>query len=175
MTSQPSIYKNKEHEAHSCLEPESVKQNTQYTLTISPADRHQFYETKRDRIAKFREQWYGRLLINLAPYATYELHVEVSKAGRLHCHGYITIKDILGFYVYAIPFMRDNTTFEIDTIKDRKVWDEYCTKQKHLFDSGHNPMIQSLKDQSLLVVKSNRSKLTVEEVKNTFDMYQDDD
>lgn len=166
----PQVYK--KHDAHSCLKPEVLPKNTALAISISPNDKQQFYGV-RNRVSHFRQQLYGRLLIHVAPYASYDLYVEISEAGRLHCHGTITVKDVLGFYTYAIPFMRTEMTYEIDTIGEPAKWDAYCTKQADLFEDGHNPRIKSLKD-PLFILNTKKGKVVTEVKQYTFDDFDDD-
>lgn len=174
MTYQPSANKvYQKHDAHSCLKPEHLIKNTTYSISLSPSDKQQYYEST-DRVKRFQQQLYGRLLIHLSPYASYDLYVEISEGGRLHCHGTIVIKDVLNFYVYAIPFMRDEMTYEIDTIKDATVWLTYCTKQSHLFENG-NPRIKSMKDPLFILEKGKRGSVVTTLHKKTLDEYFDYD
>lgn len=165
----PQTYKRRE--AYSCLKPEKLPVDVPLAISISPSDKQQYYD-KRSRVETFRKQLYGSLLIHVSPYASYELHVEISEAGRLHCHGVITVKDALGFYLYAIPFMRDTMTYEIDTIEDIGTWTAYCTKQAHLFEGGKNPVIRSTKDPLFILnMQKGKSTVTVEKRQYTFDDY----
>lgn len=171
MTEQPAASKSySKHDKYSCPKPEHLNTNTTYSISLSPSDRQQYYESK-DRVCKFKTQWYGRFLIHLSPYASYDLYMEVSKEGRLHFHGTIQIKDILNFYLISIPFMRDNMTYEIDTIKDLAEWLKYCTKQAHLFEGGVSPRVKSLKDQQFSVELSKHSGVIVTKHVKTIDEY----
>lgn len=166
----PQVFK--KHDAHCCLKPEKTPSNTPLSISLSPSDKQQYYENPK-RLEVFRSQLYGRLLIHVAPYASYDLYVEISEAGRLHCHGTISIKDVLGFYLYAIPFMRDAMTYEIDTINDMQTWINYCTKGAHMFSDGLNPRITSTKDPLFILTKTkSKAKVETKAKKITFDHYQ---
>lgn len=162
----------KKHDAHSCLKPENLPLNTILSFSLSPSDKQQYYDRPK-RLEVFIQQLYGRLLIHVNPYASYDLHVEISEAGRLHCHGTITVKDALGFYLYAIPFMRDNMTYEIDTIDDMTTWLAYCTKQARLFEGSKNPRITSKKDPLFIVAKGKKGSAQVEVRQLTFDDFDE--
>ncbi len=63
-----------------------------------------------------------------------ELYPEISPIGRYHWHGRLWVHNILSFYLYVIPKLKDKFTFEIDTISEDDVWKIYCTKQSHLWE-----------------------------------------
>lgn len=172
MTSCPPVpkFKREYDSKYTVPKPEHLIPNTLYTLSINPEDKEQYFNEK-DRVVRFKEQWYGRLLINLAPYANYDLYLEISEAGRLHFHGTITVTDVLGFYANAIPFMRANMTYEIDTIKDANWLTVYCVKQAHLFDGGVNPRVKSAKDPLFLINKGRKGSIVTSKRIITFDDY----
>jgi len=59
--------------------------------------------------------------------------MEISSRGRLHYHGRINIVNIISF-ICALRMISLHGTYEIDTIKDKEIWDNYCVKQSKLFD-----------------------------------------
>jgi len=118
----------------SILAPEEVNKDTLYTFSLNPDDDHQFWKENNSlqRELKFTDFWRKFLERYLTPVAQYDIHLEVSRLGRLHFHGTIQFKDIKEFYLYTLHWMLHICQIEIDTIKDPLVWKEYCTKQNLL-------------------------------------------
>ena len=111
--------------------------NLPYALTICPSDKYQFYN-RQDRYTKFHNFWYEQLLC----YKKYELFIEIShphdvlKQGyagpRLHLHGTIEFKtksELATFLLYGITNLLKISRIEIDTISDKRIWQDYCMKQ----------------------------------------------
>nr|DAW08393.1 MAG TPA: Rep protein [Bacteriophage sp.] len=115
------------------LKVETIDVTKYYSITVSPSDHHQYFESK-ERLKMFfnwAQITFYRLLLN----TEYEMHIEVSPMGRLHLHGKIKLLNkerLLKFYLYDIPRINNISVFEIDTISDMVKWDTYCTKQKTL-------------------------------------------
>lgn len=68
------------------------------------------------------------------PWAEYEFQLEISKKGRIHMHGTVTIKDYERYYlIYARKIDKcEYINAEIDTIDDLTVWQAYCSKDSLL-------------------------------------------
>lgn len=78
----------------------------------------------------------------------YELVHEISRQGRWHFHGYISIKNVMLFYLYDLPKIKHIGTFEIDTIGDVTKWHDYVYKQsvimrRFALQEGFNYVVKS--------------------------------
>jgi len=134
------------NDQHKLPSPEDVIPCEDYTLTLNPCDELQCFKSNIiHRLNDFRMHQSTHLLCLVAPYAKYNLYIEISKRGRLHMHGTISITDVLGFYMKAIPALLSQYSLEIDTITDRKVWDIYCMKQAHIWPKKLNSIVTSQK------------------------------
>lgn len=119
-----------EKPAHQMIAPEEMQTGIMYAFTINPSDNHQFYG-EEERVDKFHKRWQDILGSNLVlnGIADLDLTLEVSKMGRLHYHGVITVLDKISFYVDFIPKIKNMCTFELDTMSDSDKWKKYCIKQ----------------------------------------------
>lgn len=112
-------------------------------ITLSPPDSGQFFD-EVNRIDKFK-QYHTTKLCKFAVHAkTVTLYGEVSPTARLHLHGWFnfeTYKKKLNFYIDYLHYLQSNYMFEIDTIKDFNVWEQYCSKQK-LFEINQTDMVK---------------------------------
>lgn len=116
--------------------PEDIVINKIYSFTINPEK-------------QYSKQLVGYLhndsdIVKLIkhPSIKYELHREISKAGRIHYHGFIQFineRELLEIFIMVIPKWMNNATFYIDTISDDTVWAEYCNKQKNLWQLNNIP------------------------------------
>lgn len=127
---------NKLYDTYTCPSPEDVTPITDYAITLNPSDAHQCFETTKtaNRIQTFHTNMFGLVGGILCNYY-YSLRLEVSPRGRLHYHGIISFRskeEILDFFIYSVHLLQKHFMYEIDTIEDRQVWDEYCTKQEHI-------------------------------------------
>jgi len=159
------------HAKTECLKPEQIQPSVTYAFNVAPDDTMQHFDDP-DRLKHFKEVFYGYLLKNVAKYAHYNLNIEVSEGGRLHGHGTIQIHDVLNFYLYAIPSLKQHNTYVIKPMDDQ--WETtYCIKQKHIF-GGKNPTVNS-KAAQYLIIQSGKSKtkLAVQQITNTIDSYMD--
>jgi len=68
-------------------------------------------------------------------YCDIKVNSEFGAYGRWHFHGCIVLKDVLKFYVYDLPRLKNNGALEIDTISDTDKWEEYCDKEQHLVEA----------------------------------------
>lgn len=117
---------------YNCLSPEDINCLEYYTFTLSPQE-----QPLQTNLGKMKlnciYNWYHEKIIrslNRLHYCKYTLFTEISKSGRLHYHGTIKIEEIAMFYYHDVPLLKHIGTYEIDTIKDHKIWKTYCLKQK---------------------------------------------
>lgn len=131
--------------------PFSYEINVPYAITIAPDDRLQKFRTV-SRWAKLH-QHYRQVMYELDEEyrhedtgkagIIYELYQETSmpkqfkegKAGRIHFHGIIIIKNyhtLRSFLTVGISRLSDHAYIDIDTIDDVQTWQTYCTKQQKL-------------------------------------------
>jgi len=87
---------------------------------IDKACVYKYYRQVYDSLYKFRES------IDII------LYIEASPTGRLHFHGYLQIKDYIG-YIEFLNDLKQYSSFEIDTITEPEVWFEYCRKQEEIW------------------------------------------
>lgn len=115
------------------IKPENMVVNQMYALTINPNDNFQFIgKNTNDRLRVFRNTMEIMLDQWLCSNSKYCMNIEVSAKGRLHLHGAIRVQDVKSFYIYAIPNMLSKCSIELDTIKDKHIWYNYCTKQSFM-------------------------------------------
>lgn len=110
---------------NSTLKLEDIKENTLYSLSLNPSDQRL---TKPDRMLHVIGD--ALKLFHRDRSSMGHIYVEVSPHGRIHFHGVIGILDRLEFYVNMLPRIEDDYTIEMDTIKDEKIWHDYCVKQQ---------------------------------------------
>jgi len=109
------------------LVPEKVLLDTWYTCTINLADT---YDDINQTIQAYRYFLYKYI----KPYVWFKFNPEISKLGRFHLHGRIMFNeqiDIVLFYM-NLKYISKEAAMEIDEIKDEKIWEDYCIKQKHI-------------------------------------------
>lgn len=134
----------------------SFKKGVTYALTLTLSDdERQFFNIPPHQRVNNIQKFMTRYLSFLGQYAYYELHLEVSKAGRLHYHGIITPRDELDFLLSVPNKFKKLGFYEIDTIDDISIWKEYYTKQDYLFDKAKLPHI-------LKFAQSNPLKITTD-------------
>lgn len=103
-----------------------------YTITINPDDHEQSgrgnrWTIVRTNVMEFMKD-YAKYIDELELYSDIS-HPESIRAGtypRIHYHGWITFKNIIGFLTSVDRNLR--YSIEIDTIKDFEVWKPYCKK-----------------------------------------------
>lgn len=127
---------------HVTIDPEEIDVGTVYALSINPEQNYDDMKNsnylKRDEcVAEYIVKWFthGLTLFD------YILFPE-SKNGRIHFHGYIKIKDPLDFELFVLPIWKSISTYCIKKIDDKKVWFEYCTKQRKLWLKKKYPLIK---------------------------------
>jgi len=119
---------------------EEVDLEMSYAFSCNPGDSYQgFEQTGSDRIEHFQKHFEPTLMM-LNQYAILDLHMEISKKGRLHYHGWLTFRSetLLLFYLKFVHALMKRCTFTlvvVDWDKDPKgsKWKEYITKQTAWF------------------------------------------
>ncbi len=112
--------------------------NISYSITINPSNSYQYFLLKRDRLKKLVEVHTDKL--NTVKYCKLTLFAELSKSGRYHYHGYVTIINSLYFHLYDLPCLEDWNNIKIDTINDPEVWSTYCKKNVEVM---RHPLIRA--------------------------------
>lgn len=116
---------------HSCIKPECVDQDMLYTFSFNPQEQpliENFYRVTLTRFQSWSETMDSKL--KRMRHCTYKLVLEISTGGRLHYHGWISINNIMGFYLMDLKYLADLGTYEIDNINDFQKWDTYVYKQR---------------------------------------------
>lgn len=117
----------KQNFAHSiCCSLDTVMVNQKYSFTFN--QREQYFSSD----SRFRDFYISQLIL-LCKYAVgadYTVYIEISRLGRLHIHGTISITDPIDFFMTGIVQLQKMGTFKIDTIDKSDVWDVYCMKQQ---------------------------------------------
>lgn len=99
-----------------------------YSFTVNPNDANQNWTNRLNRFTTVIKKTIRNLDFILS--AEYELYPEISKTGRIHYHGYITILDPMEFLLYDIRQLDKWSKYEIDTLTDNDVWPRYIKKDK---------------------------------------------
>lgn len=114
---------------YNIIAPEDVKLNEEYTFTLNPESTP--YQTKRkgDKCLVL-PPFINEIIKGLGKlrYCKYSLRHEISCHGKWHYHGTIRITDIMNFYCFDIPLIKELGCFEIDMITDKDKWIKYLTK-----------------------------------------------
>lgn len=116
------------------ISPEDIALKTKYSFTLNPNDKRQYFDCT-DRIEKLTEFMEHELLE--IPNVDIDMHMEISRNGRLHFHGTIsfnTIDSIKHFYVVKMHPWQQFCNLVIETITDKDKWEEYCKKSKKIID-----------------------------------------
>lgn len=116
---------------------ELIDEEEWYALTINPQDDYQYWNENTDTRLKMFTDNIKIVMHRILQPCRYELYVEVSPVGRLHLHGKMRFNNkstIIRWYISQIHKLGKVSHFEIDTIEDMKIWDEYIKKQYHIFN-----------------------------------------
>lgn len=127
------------------FKPHEVEAKRLYAFTINPNDNNQFWEKDReDRYQLFRDGSLKRLKDALDT-SNFTLHLDISSAGRMHWHGYISwdnLEDYYDFQIKSIYRLKKWSNIEIDYINDKQIWREYVIKyhriKKLIIKNGSN-------------------------------------
>jgi hypothetical protein len=104
---------------HSAPNLEDVSNDDTLAFTLSPREGHGLKASNDNDIYKGNDiqVWTKNILCTLNNKLKYcyfpELHVELSKTGRLHLHGTITIDNPLMFYAHDIQHLQNMGTYNI--------------------------------------------------------------
>ena len=114
---------------HKTLAPEDIVVNEWHSFTFNPEMQPLTPRFTLDLIT-----WHNGLdnIFKSLKYCDITLRPELSSGSRWHYHGQIKITNIMKFYIFDLPILRENGSLEIDTITDIKVWTEYCCKQTNI-------------------------------------------
>lgn len=117
---------------HKVLDPETVKTDVEYTFTYNP--KIQPYDADRGVLDVIN--WHNNIvnIVKRLQYCSLKMYPEISQGSRFHYHGVIVIKDVLNFYIFDLPILKEDSALEIDNIQDATVWKTYYTKCKHLME-----------------------------------------
>lgn len=114
---------------HQMPKPDMVNMDDLYSFSYNPE-----VQPEQDSLGRVHYNVYSRFekriekTLRKLLYCDFKLFMDISQNGRLHYHGYIRIRDRINFYFHDIPIMKRNSSFEIDTIGDVVLWDQYCQK-----------------------------------------------
>lgn len=109
-----------------------LKENVDFALTISPSDRMQYFDnSNRLQVSYITMLKTYKDLLKMYT-NNYKLFLEVSPKGRIHYHGTINIKDLIGFLLYVIPQLEKTCNICIKNIDNDDEWKNYCLKQQEL-------------------------------------------
>lgn len=118
------------------LSPDKIALKTMYAITINPDDSYQFFkDVGRERIKKATN--HITYVLRQYPNVHMSLTIDVSRVGRIHWHGTVLFthfENVKDFFLEYINDLVQHHQIEIDTIKDPKVWSDYCHKTLHLFN-----------------------------------------
>lgn len=105
-------------------------------ITINPDNEFQFLDQiGSERIKKATN--HIKYLVRKHSQLDLELHIDISKRGRIHWHGLLRFRDIKHiryFYEEFVPQMTTQHTMEVDTISNMENWMKYCNKTKLLWN-----------------------------------------
>lgn len=109
--------------------PEDIIKGIKYAFTYNPETQPLTPKYTLDLIT-----WHNGMdsIFKSLKYCDVELRPELSQGSRWHYHGLITINEIMKFYIFDLPYLRENGSYEIDTIEDITIWTQYCTKQEKI-------------------------------------------
>lgn len=112
---------------HKILPPEEMLVNTLYTCTINPEVQPLTPQFTLDLVT-----WHNGMdnKFKQLKFCTLNLKVEISSGSRWHYHGTIKITDIMKFFIFDMPVLKNETALEIDKMEDKEIWAKYCCKQE---------------------------------------------
>lgn len=128
-----------ENEKTHNTQPDMLKLNTEYAITINPDDNLQCFDDS-NRIHKVIVKT-KRILYKLQceyilyPEISHPMNTSRTSGPRVHFHGVIkfdNIYQLIRWYDTSYTALKKSTYFDMDTIEDRPAWIKYCTKNKKL-------------------------------------------
>lgn len=118
------------------LEPKEIELNVKYSFSVNPNDDYQFWDQlETERLSKSKNHMLCILKRNIN--MIIKLTIDVSRTGRIHWHGTIEFRHITTIRYFYTEFVHEilkKHTIEMDTIKDLKIWETYCSKTLHLWN-----------------------------------------
>lgn len=129
---------------HKLVKPEDVVETVEYAFTLNPGDQPNQSGLGVNEFKRWFTAQRISILNILGNYANIDLYPEISSKGRIHFHGFLTIKDIFNFYYKCVPRLMVHYSIEMDTIADRAVWKTYCTKQEEFVQPALHRELVSL-------------------------------
>lgn len=120
-----ATFNNRQHKNPS---PEEIEDKL-YAFTFNPTKQPLTPQFKLDLIT-----WHNGMdnIFKDLRYSRVELRPELSQGSRWHYHGRIKIEETMKFFIYDLPVLRANGSYEIDTISDETKWIKYISKQEEL-------------------------------------------
>lgn len=122
-------YANWNNRKHKNPPPEEMVANMAYAISYNPEVQPLSPKFTLDLIT-----WHNGMdnIFKDLKYSHVNLNVEMSSGTRWHYHGTIKVDNIMKFFIYDLPVLREHGSFEIDTISDNEPWKQYCHKQETL-------------------------------------------
>lgn len=114
---------------------ENIPVDVPLSFTFNPSDKYQYFGkdgrmclvTKR-LMKVFNQMKYWSKFWVIPEYSFNGQSSKMGSGPRLHYHGVIWITDLDYFLELGYTYLKDVGMFEIDTIEDQSVWEEYCLK-----------------------------------------------
>lgn len=121
--------KSYDNRRHKLLPPEEMIPDTMYTCNINPEIQPLTPKFTLDLIT-----WHNGMdnMFKSLKHSSVKLNLELSSNSRWHYHGTIKISNIMKFYIFDLPILKESCSLEIDKIEDLNIWTAYCTKQESL-------------------------------------------
>lgn len=122
-------YANWNNRRHKNPSPEDMKVNEGYAFTYNPEVQPLTPKFTLDLIT-----WHNGMdnMYKSLKYCDITLYPELSQGSRWHYHGYIRLTDVMKFFIYDLPILRENGSYEIDILTDHEIWRKYVSKQENI-------------------------------------------
>lgn len=122
------------------ISPEDAKLGVPYCFNLNPKVQCSDYDD--GYLLSSVRNWYDTIAKQLSTisHCDLELCLEISRTGRLHFHGTLTIRNYIGkFYSRDIPKFQGIGSFKLCEWKDcdnssYRDWQSYCDKQKIIIE-----------------------------------------
>lgn len=112
-----------------------------YAITLNPNDARQFWDLYNENRVQSMEGYVNTYLLKYyKDFCSLIIYMESSPNGRLHFHGTIMFYcygDIKRFVLSEINKIQKQWHIDMDTIKDEKIWETYCSKQNRFFEGPY--------------------------------------
>ena len=107
--------------------PEDISEGQICSFTFNPVVQPQLPNYSLNLVS-----WHNGMdnIFKGCKYAQIKAYVELSSGGRFHYHGTIEIRNVLKFFIFDLPLLKAQGSYEIDHINDLVKWLTYCTKQE---------------------------------------------